>query len=133
MKKQLILLLFALMPMVLFANEKVSDLLLNGMEKNHFIAYLIIAYVGMLLNIISDITRRNPDSISSPNAFSFKYWFDDNKARLFRSALTIPIGILFFNDFTDIGISNLGALMLGLGADHIWEILKRKNIIKNAD
>lgn len=138
MKKTIILLLLALIPGVLFANEKVSTLLLNGLGFNQFIAYCILAYVGMFLNILSDIIRRNPDSISSPTAFSLKYWLNDNKARLIRSLITIPVCILFINELSQIGeltfisVSNLGAFIIGLGADHIWEILKRKNIINNA-
>lgn len=132
MKKSIIIFLFAVMPGALFAASKIADMLLNGIDPIQFVVYIIIAYAGMILNMISDVTRRKPDSITSPTALSFSYWFNDNKARLMRSFITIPIGIIFFNDVAGIEISNLGALMIGLSSDHIWEILKRKNIINNA-
>lgn len=113
--------------------QSVGKIILNDMDLPNFLVFLLFAYCGTAGNLISDLVRRNKTSKNSPKKASFKYWWSDNKFRLLLSILTTPLAILVFHELFGLQVSKLLAIMIGISADHFWEILKRKNIIANAD
>lgn len=133
MKKQLFLLVAILLTMVVetFAQTKFSEELLGGIPIQSFAVYMIYAYLGMALNLFSDIIRRDPNSATSPEKFELSYWLEENWRRLAIALVLVPVAIVFCKDFMDIDISRLSALLIGLSSDHLLEILKRRNIIKS--
>lgn len=113
--------------------QNIGKIIFSDINLASFIVFMMFAYIGLAGNLLSDFTRRNKHSKSSPAQFSLAYWWADNKYRLLLSLLSTPLFILIFNELFGIQVSKLIAVLIGISTDHIWEILKRKNIIANAD
>jgi len=113
--------------------HNVGKIIFSDIDLASFIVFMLFAYIGLAGNLLSDFIRRNKHSKNSPVKFSPAYWWADNKYRLLLSLLSTPFFILIFNELFGIQVSKLIAVFIGISTDHIWEILKRKNIIANAD
>lgn len=124
----LCLCLLALVPIAVYA-ETLRTELLGNLSVVSFQVYLIYAYFGVILNVISDIIRRKPDSSSSPKKFTFQYWWEDNWRRLLISIVLVPIAVLVAEEFMDSPLTKLEALGIGLAAEHLLELIKRKTKI----
>ena len=103
--------------------------ILSGLKPEHFAALLLVSYLGLVMNLLSDIVRRKPESETSPVKFSLDYWWHDNKFRILLSFISVSSLVLLTGSELDL----TKALGIGLGADHVMEILKRKNLIKSYD
>jgi uncharacterized protein with PQ loop repeat len=115
-----------------FNKAEFQSMILNGISLTAFAVYIFYGILGMLVNIISDIIRRDKSSPNSPAGFSWSYWWSDNWRRFMFSFLCLPIGIIFCNDLLSIKITIYIAFSIGLTSDHLIELLKRKNIVKSA-
>lgn len=127
----LFLILFALSIPIFAQGEEgqsVIDIILGGMTLNYFLAMLLIALVGVVVNMVSDIQRRDKPSKSSPEGFSLKYWWKDNWKRVTATAILLPIALLTSADMFGLKLTTLNAFMIGFGADHLMEIAKRKKL-----
>lgn len=107
-----------------------EDLL--GMSGRAFAIGLIWAYVGMAVNILSDVTRRKKPSEHSPVKFSWKYWWSDNWRRILITTILVPVAIVGCVELFSVEITQFFAFSIGFGSDHLIEIIKRKGIIKGA-
>lgn len=105
--------------------------LLGDLPVANFAVFLIWAYLGIILNVVSDLLRRKKSSPSSPKKLDSAYWWSDNYRRLILSCIVAPIFIIFFSDIMEMQLTRLYALFIGLSSDHLLEILKRKDVIKN--
>ncbi len=112
--------------------HNVGKIIFSDIDLASFIVFMLFAYIGLIGNLLSDIIRRDKRSASSPVKFSIAYWWADNKYRLLLSLLSTPLFIFIFNELFGIQVSKLIAVFIGISTDHIWEILKRKNMIANA-
>jgi hypothetical protein len=101
---------------------------MGGMEPVIFFVYLVWAYIGMIINLIAELSKRKPESKSSPKKLSGSYYFNDNWKRVLIAMFLIPVSILVFGGLFGMEITNDRALMLGLGADMLAEIYKRKRL-----
>lgn len=106
--------------------------ILGEINLSSFIVYMIYAYIGIIGNLISDLLRRNKESESSPKKLTPKYWWKDNKFRLALSMFSVPFFLTLYTDIFGLNLSKSVAFFIGISSDHLWEILKRKNIIANA-
>lgn len=115
-----------------FNKTEFQSMVLNGMSLTAFAAYIFYGVLGMICNIVSDIIRRDKSSPNSPAGFSWSYWWKDNWRRFMFSFLCLPLGIIFCNDLLSIDVTIYTAFTIGLGADHLIELLKRKKLVKSA-
>lgn len=132
MKKLLFIipLLFGVISVAMAQSSFVQELIGN-LSITHFAVYLIWAYLGIILNVVSDLLRRKKSSPSSPKKLDSAYWWSDNYRRLILSCIVAPIFIIFFSDIMEMQLTRLYALFIGLSSDHLLEILKRKDVIGN--
>lgn len=109
-----------------------SNALLNGLTMIEFLVYMTFGIFGVMVNVLSDIVRRNVGSAKSPVKFSRAWWVKDNKIRMMISLILLPIAIICYGEFFSMDMTNAAAFFLGFSCDHLLEILKRKNMITNA-
>ena len=112
-----------------FNKDEFHKALLNGISLTLFLVYMIYGTFGIIANMVSDIIRRVPKSVGSPEKFSFKYWWGDNWQRVLASFVFLPLMIVACNEIFGFEITNFKAFCIGLGADHGAELLKRREII----
>ena len=105
--------------------------LIGDLPVANFPIYLIWAYLGIILNVVSDLLRRKKSSPSSPQKLDSAYWWSDNYRRLILSCIVAPIFIVFFSDIMGMELTRFTSLFIGLSSDHLLEILKRKDVIGN--
>ena len=101
---------------------------MGNMTPVMFLVYLTWAYLGMFINLIIELSKRKPLSKASPKKLSGKYYLSDNWKRFLISLFLVPISILVFSELFGMNITNERAMLLGLGADTIAEIYKRKKL-----
>ncbi len=128
--KLFFVLLVLFIPIFVFGENggSVLDIILGGMTFNYFIAMFLFALVGVIINLFSDVQRRNKSSKNSPKEFSFKYWWKDNWKRVTATIVLLPIALLTTTDMFGVELTNGVAISIGFGADHIIEIIKHKKI-----
>lgn len=133
MKK--IVLVFSLLLLSCFSfsqqDSTIRGVILDGVSISYYIAMLFFAYLGMIVNILSDITRRNPESANSPKKFKLDYWWSDNKIRILVSIFMVIVAVLLCNSLVGIELNKMNSFIIGFGSDHILEIIKRKSSIMN--
>lgn len=110
-------------------STSVMSVFTNGMPFTFLIAYLLWAYVGVSVNAIVDIYKRNPKSNDSPVPFTFGYWWRNNKERLIVALILSPVGVILFNFLASqywpsITINILYAFAIGIMADRGSEAIK---------
>ena len=106
--------------------QTLSNTLLEGMSIILFISFLIYSYLGILVNMLVEFMKRKPLSPSSPNKPDFKYYWKDNKVRIFIALILSPIAIILCKNLINIEISNMVAFFIGYCSDQIAEMIKRK-------
>lgn len=141
MKKLLfiILLLLMMIPSLTMSSyasynrQVIEQDFLGDMDKSLFIAMCLWGYIGMVVNLLSDVSKRNPKSKKSPKEFSFTYWLKDNWHRTLLSIIMVPISIITFTEMFGMEISIFRAMGVGFISDYLIDILKRRtNIIKKS-
>lgn len=145
MKKRTLLLLFLLsfISVIAIGQEQISEAapaskkftseFLGGLDLITFLALFVWALIGMVINLLSDMTRRNKQSPKTPEKVSGKFYWQDNWRRIALSVLLIPIAIVGCKEVFGVEVSPATAFGIGFGSDHIMEILKRKGILKRAE
>lgn len=106
------------------------NLILNNIEPITFLAYLLYAFVGFILNLLFDILRRKPESKKSPYEWDWSYWWVDNWRRIVWTVTLLPFAIVFSKFISGTDMNIYLAFMTGWGADTITNILKRRGLIK---
>lgn len=110
------------------SNETFWELFMGNMNIMYFWVYLIWAYIGMVINLVFELNKRKPSSEKSPKKFDGKYYISDNWKRLIIAVILVPISILTFGGLFGMEITNDRAMLLGLGADALAEIYKRRKL-----
>jgi hypothetical protein len=127
MKQYILTLIFLTLGLMLIAQEQtIKDYFFDGLSINLIIAMSLWAYIGMVINMVSDVLRRKPDSVSSPRYISVSYWWKDNYKRLILSIILVPVIVIVYSEAFTTEITILGAIGLGFASDHLLEIVKRK-------
>ena len=99
---------------------------MNNMTIMNFLVFLTWAYIGMFISLGLDLSKRKPASKSSPKKLSGKYYISDNTKRLLLSFILIPISILVFGELFGMEINNDRAMFIGLCADELVLIYKKR-------
>lgn len=110
------------------AKESIMDIILGGMEFNYFMAMLLFALVGTVVNVVLDVQKRDKPSKYSPEKFSISYWFKDNWRRLVATIILIPVVMLASVEFMGVELTKGVAFGIGFGADKLIEIAKHKKL-----
>lgn len=100
--------------------------LIGSYDLTSFLACLFFAYIGVALSLLWHTTERNPNSQSTPIAFSWKFFLSDNVKRIVSGVLTIYAAIRFCPDVFGIAVNEYVAFGIGLGIDKIAEFIKSK-------
>lgn len=108
--------------------ESLTDILLGGMSVNYFIAMVLYALVGAIVNKAADVTKRNVPSDRSPKKFSFSYWWKDNKRKAIADILLVPVAIVCCNEFFNMEITTGSAFAIGFGSDYLLAIAKKRKM-----
>lgn len=91
-----------------------------------FLVFLAFAYLGAIINLCIDLLERDPKSDTSPKKFNIKYWWADNKIRLFIVFVLIPIALLLSKDLFGLALSNTTAFFIGFSNDSIIRLIKKR-------
>lgn len=114
--------------------KEVISFFLGNATPTMILAYVICAYVGLIVNAVIDILQRKPESPNSPHQFDWSYWWVDNKQRLLLSSILIPFVVILGNSAGSIlelpSMNITTAFLIGWSGDGISVLLKKKDIIK---
>lgn len=108
--------------------ESIKDIILGDITMNFFLAMLLFAVIGVIVNLVSDVHRRDKPSPHSPKKWSFKYWWADNWKRLAATTILLPVSLLMTTELFGVELTKGVAFGIGFGADHLVEIAKRKKM-----
>ena len=114
--------------------------LFGFIPKGMFAFMVFFAAVGIVIALLADSTRRNPDSESTPKEFSFWFLLKDNWKTILLTILVVLVclrfaGALFPGQFIDAELSTpmgtekwlFGSLLVGLGFNTLLQRLKEKS------
>ena len=108
------------------------NIILDGIQPVYFWVYYFMAFLGMITYLIIDLWNRNIVSERSPINFDWRFWIKDNYLRVILTLFLSPIVILLFQEITGVGITIMGAFVLGLSMDLvISQIKKLRNRFNN--
>ena len=93
------------------------SIILDGIQPVYFWVYYFMAFLGMVTYLIIDLWNRNIVSERSPINFDWRFWIKDNYLRVILTLFLSPIVILLFQEITGVGITMMGAFVLGLSMD----------------
>lgn len=97
---------------------------------NDFIAFFVSfswAVLGFIGSLAFGVIRRNKASISTPEEFSWSFFFKDNILRFLAVILFLFIGVVFYQETKGEAITSYKALAFGLGIDQFVASLKNIN------
>ena len=88
-----------------------------------FVWFLIIGYIIYALN---ETTLRDVQSMRTPIAWSWSFWYKDNWRRYIVTILSTYILFRFYVQFVGTPLTDFQALMLGLVGDGIGATAKKR-------
>ncbi len=107
---------------------------LGTRDVNLFWSCIFFGYLGVLIMILLDVSKRNPTSKWSPVAFSFRFFITDNLKRIILNVLLVAVCIRFIPQLTGKDMSQWLALLIGIGSDTLGAmILKKKKALFSDD
>ena len=101
------------------------NIILDGIQPVYFWVYYFMAFLGMVTYLIIDLWNRNIVSERSPINFDWRFWIKDNYLRVILTLFLSPIVILLFQEITGVGITIMGAFVLGLSMDLVISQIKK--------
>ncbi len=104
------------------------EILLPNCTGQEFLAYSIVALLGVITMLGADILMRKKKAESSPEKFYWKYWWNDNKWRLLITVFLVPIAILLIASQGKLSWET--AFFIGFSGDFLSNLLKKKGFIK---
>lgn len=105
---------------------------LAGIPIGVLVAGFVFALLGVLLNALLKTAKRDPMTASSPVAFSWTFFWNDNVKRFLKSGLTtlivIFISLRFFKELVGGGteLSMLYCFGVGFSIDRAIILLSKK-------
>lgn len=100
--------------------------LLGPLSLADLLSTIIFILIGATLNIALDVATRDRQSTNTPEAFSFRFFWRDNRLRI---AINIALAILtarFLPDLTGLTLTMFWAFALGLVFD--WLLIAYREI-----
>jgi len=94
-----------------------------------FLGLAFFAFVGVLLSLLIQTTKRDVQSESTPFEFSWKFLMSDNVKRFLAGLILIYVSLRFTPELFGVDINAFWAFVIGFGSDKIAEILKTKTNI----
>jgi hypothetical protein len=117
--------------------KELVNFILGNATPTMIMAYVICAYVGLIVNAVIDILQRKPESPNSPHQFDWAYWWADNKRRLLLSIILIPFIVILGNSagsLLELSSMNITtAFLIGWSGDGISVLLKKKGFVKGVN
>lgn len=117
-------------------NSIKSDFLeqfLGNLPIGVLIAGFVFAFLGIWLRTLTGAAKRNVAKPTTPDKWSWKYFWDDNVKRflnsLFTAIIVIFFSIRFVENLTGSGITMFYCVGIGFGLDKAIEAIK--NYFKN--
>lgn len=100
--------------------------LLGSIDPALFAACVFFAAVGILFVLLMGTRLRDPQSLSSPAEFSWKYLRTDNFRRILASSIAVLITLRFMPELTGWQLSPWKGLVVGAAWDSIALFIKQK-------
>lgn len=91
-----------------------------------FITLAFFAFVGVMLSLLMQTTKRDPTSVNTPFEFSWKFLMSDNAKRFLAGVILIYLALRFTPELFGIKINEFWAFGIGFGSDKIAEFVKTK-------
>ena len=107
--------------------------LLKGMDVSVFVAYLVIALIGVLTKFLYDVSKAIREDPATPDKFDWKHFFSSRAfLRWFIDLLVLPLVIVGSKDFLGQDVNVYFAFLIGTGIDGITQMVVGGGItIKN--
>ena len=119
--------------------------LLGFIPAKMFLAMIGFAFIGIIVALLIDATKRNHASASTPMKFSWKFLLVDNWKTILLTALAVLITLRFVSSvfpgqFIDSDLASptgaekwlFGSFLIGLAYNTILQTLKQKTEILQA-
>jgi hypothetical protein len=101
--------------------------LLGTMSISFLISFYIFALFGVIFSMLVHFKKK---AKSTPPSFSFKYWIQDNLARLFTSIMTIFLVARFAPELSiPFEVNMFLAVLVGVGLDRIIIAIRNRTAI----
>ena len=100
-----------------FNQSEFWEIVLNGMQFTHYIAYLFLMFIGAVIHFFIDVERSVRKDSFTPTKFFLKFMIWDNIFRIIGVILFIAISVPYFELFMGSPITSQLALMFGLTID----------------
>lgn len=96
-----------------------------------FAVYWMFGMLGFVGSLLMDVYS----SGEGMKDFSFRFWYKDNKVRVFISMFFITLFIIFSKELIELNVSNWSSLIIGFTIDKIMENFKqrKRNIVKKTE
>jgi hypothetical protein len=113
--------------------KEIIEHLLGPVNPAHFIASLIFAGIGIGISLLWSAALRDQSKPDTPDKFSWKYLFSNNKRRVLLSSvlsiLLVIVSLRFTPEIFNVNPTMFSALGIGLGFDRLGWYLKEKGIL----
>jgi hypothetical protein len=103
--------------------------IIGSNDPGSFAAAIFFAFVGVVLSLLLQTTKRDINADSTPFDFSWKFLLSDNVKRIATTLLLIYIAIRFYPDLFGKPINEYLALGVGLALDKIAEVIKNASAV----
>jgi len=100
-----------------FNQSEFWNIILNGMQFTHYIAYLVLMIIGAIIHFTIDVERSVRKDSFTPTKFFLKFMIWDNIFRIIGVILFIAVLIPYFELFMGSPITSQLALSFGLVID----------------
>jgi hypothetical protein len=108
---------------------KINPYILGDVEPALFIAAVLFAMIGILVVLLLGTRLRDPNSIESPEGFSWKYLFSDNAKRIYGNILCVLVTLRFMPEVLNIKLSAWMGFVVGTFWDGLFLIIKQTTTI----
>jgi len=105
---------------------KINPYILGDVEPTLFIAACFFAAIGIFIVLLMGTRLRDPNSIASPEGFSWRYLFNDNAKRIYASVLCVLVALRFLPETFGIQLSPWMGFVVGTCFDGLFLIIKQK-------
>jgi len=102
------------------------DSLLGGQEAPIFLTNAFFALLGVVLTLLLSTTFRDVESKRTPVAFSWRFFWIDNRKRIAAGIILIYLALRFTEELFGVEVSNFFSVLIGCINDQIAFIVKDK-------
>lgn len=112
--------------------DSVIDILFSGgMTTSEYIIFTLIGYAGATLALVQSYGTRSKKQ-SQPPKFDISYWWPDNKYRVLRSLVLIPLFIMLTDGDVGMEWDKTTALSIGYYSDNLLEVILKRFVRKSS-